>query len=188
MADKVGSVGAQVPQQLQLQFDDAGKAGVPVDQQAVKGPDPTQPTIMQHGAEVAQVLFDTRDESGSSEKAFAVLQKDWGRFVEQCNGGSPKPLPMDEANNDLKDYVDYMMKNGDKVKIGSTDSNMKEIIATNLPKAQQLSQGNGFFFAMHLSHLIVQDPRIPNDYCFLRQPAEEFMNSAVDFLQEQKAQ
>jgi hypothetical protein len=177
MADSIKSVGAQITPQT-----------APVTAQKAEGPDAAQPSVMQRGAEVAQVLFDTRDESGSSEKCFAVLQKDWGRFVEQCNGGTPQPLPPEEANNDLKDYIDYMMKNGDKVKIGSTNSDMKEVIKTNIPKAQELSRGNGFFFAMHLSHLICQDQRIPNDYCFLRQPAEEFMNSAAAMMQEGQPQ
>ncbi len=168
MADKISSVGSAGIQQVQAQ-------------QVQKTP------LQQHSEDVARVLFDTRDESGLSDKTFKVLEKDWGRFVQYCNsaqghGEAPRPLPMEEANNDFMDYVSYMKEHGDKVKIGSTGSNMKDIIESDTAEAKKNSK-NGFQFVTTLAHLISQDTRIPNDYCFLRQPAEEFNSAAVAFLQ-----
>jgi len=160
------------------------KAGVRMDQaaQASQIQMPT-PSIAQRGLEVEKVILDTRDGSGSSEKMHQVLTKDWSRFMASCRGQNPTPLPMEEANNDMFDYVGYMMKYGDKIQIGSTGSNMKDIVASNVAKAKETAGGNGFKFVTNLAHGIAQDPRIPNDYCFLRQPAEELVESAFAFMQ-----
>lgn len=178
MADSIRNVNQAMPQGVQA-----------------TGPAQNQPTIADRGAEVSQVLFDTRDESGLSDKAFAVLQKDWGRFVQSCNGDPAQPLPMEEANNDLFDYFQYMMKYGDKVKIGSTNSNMKDIISSDMQQAKQMIASDprakgkeAQFFATNMSFLISQDQRIPNDYCFLRFPAEEFLTSSLDSAQKELAQ
>lgn len=168
MADKISSVGSSCISQVQTPL-------------VQKTP------LQQHSEDVAKVFFDTRDESGLSDKTFKVLEKDWGRFVQYCNsasghGEAPKPLPMEEANNDFMDYVSYMKEHGDKIKIGSTGSNMKDIIESDMAEAKKNSK-NGFQLVTNLAHYISQDQRIPNDYCFLRQPAEEFNTAAVAFLQ-----
>jgi len=141
------------------------------------------PSIAQRGMEVERVLMDTRDGSGMSEKMQQVFTKDWSRFASSCRGEEPAPLPMEEANDDMFDYVGYMMKYGDKIQIGSTGANMKDIVSSNMSKAKEASGGDGFKFVTNLAHGIAQDPRIPTDYCFLRQPAEELVNSACAFMQ-----
>lgn len=159
------------------------KAGnVPLSQTAQATQMPT-PSIAQRGVEVERIIMDTRDGSGSSEKMHQVLTKDWSRFASSCRGEEPAPLPMEEANNDMFDYVGYMMKYGDKIQIGSTGTTMKEIVSSNMAKAKEASGGDGFKFVTNLAHGIAQDQRIPTDYCFLRQPAEELVNSACAFMQ-----
>lgn len=146
---------------------------------------PSDAQIQQRGEEVTRVLDETRDESGLSEKAYAVLQKDWARFTSECNGNPPPPLPLEEANNDFFDYYSYMMKHGDKIKIGD-HTDMKQVFTSDTDAAKQLLSADprakgreGEFFAMYMTHLVAQDGRIPSDYCFLKMPAHEYLESAL---------
>jgi hypothetical protein len=71
---------------------------------------------------------------------------------------------------------------------------MQQIMSSDLKQAQQMAREDprakgreAEFLPMYLTHLISQDDRIPNDYCFLRFPAEEYQMSALAQAQQDLA-
>lgn len=150
------------------------------------------PSLIDHGEKVSRLIYDTADEGGLSARAFAVFKKDWDRFVKFLNKTPQPPLSPQEAIMDLKDFVDYMKKYGDMVKIASTNSNMKQIIEDCEKKADEYSMAEytkytgkaprsrseyEASYLLNLAGFITHDTRIPDDYCFLRFPSEELQHS-----------
>lgn len=152
---------------------------------------PPQKTVLDRAQEFSAILHETGqadatsdkvEQQNLSQKMFDVLAKDWDRFSQRCNGSAPPPLPVKEAEADLLTFVQYMTTpgHGDQVKIGSTGAKMNEVVASCIGAARKVSGDNPDSFSMNLAYFIASNDKIPNDYCFLRQPAEEYIHSVMD--------